>query len=53
MLYACLGGVFPFEDGDVEEQILAGKFNFPDEYFGNVSDLGNLCIKKNKKKKAA
>eukprot|EP00160_Parvularia_atlantis_P015635 Unigene4564_Nuclearia_a/m.13934 Unigene4564_Nuclearia_a/g.13934 ORF Unigene4564_Nuclearia_a/g.13934 Unigene4564_Nuclearia_a/m.13934 type:complete len:612 (+) Unigene4564_Nuclearia_a:70-1905(+) len=39
ILYACLGGVFPFDEGEpVEQQILMGKFNFPDDYFGDVSD---------------
>jgi len=45
MLYACLGGVFPFEEEEsVENQIRDGKFCFPDEYFGDVSDEAvDLC----------
>jgi len=47
ILYACLSGVFPFEEDEpVEEQIKTGKFNFPDEYWGNVSDEAiDLCCK--------
>jgi len=47
ILYACLSGVFPFDEEEpVEQQIRAGKFNFPDEYWGNVSDEAiDLCCK--------
>lgn len=39
ILYACLSGVFPFdEEESVEDQVRAGKFHFPDEYWANVSD---------------
>lgn len=35
--------MFPFdEDEPVEDQIKAGKFNFPDEYWGNISDEGQF-----------